>query len=81
MPVKVEIATERGLQVLAAFSQPEGGKPPTYYEVCRRLGIRSTNALNRHVVNLERRGLIAKEPRKPRGIKVLPAGIAALEGA
>jgi DNA-binding IclR family transcriptional regulator len=71
------ITTERALEVLAVFRQGD----LSYREACERLHIGSNNALYRHVRNLEARGLIEREPRKRRSIKVLAAGIAALDDA
>jgi len=75
-----DAVTERAYDVLAALHRAEDGRS-TYREVRQRLGIKSDNALYRHLVNLERRGLIVREPKKHRCIRVLPAGIAALQGA
>jgi SOS-response transcriptional repressor LexA len=71
------ITTDRALEVLAVFRQGE----LSYREACAKLHIGSNNALDRHVKNLEARGLIERQPKKHRSIKVLEAGIAALEGA
>jgi len=77
MPIKVEIATKRGLEVLAVFR--DGAR--THLEARRRLNISSPNALARHLANLEKRGLIERSPRKHRSVRVTRAGIAALESA
>jgi len=76
-----DAVTERGYEVLAALladgSRSTGGRS-TYRRARERLGIKSDNALFRHLVNLEKRGLIVREPKKHRCIRDLPAGIAAL---
>jgi SOS-response transcriptional repressor LexA len=72
--------TPRQLQVLNALVSRDG-RSPSFQEVGDRVGLRSLNAVARHIRILERRGLIAKEAKKRRSIKVLPAGIAALESA
>jgi len=77
MPIKVEIATKRGLEVLAVFR--DGAR--THLEARQRLNISSPNALARHLANLEKRGLIERSPRKHRSVRVTRAGIAALESA
>ena len=69
--------TERAYEVLAVLHRADDGRS-TYREARQRLGIKSDNALFRHLVNLEKRGLIVREPKKHRCIRVLPAGIAAL---
>ena len=74
---RVDAVTERAYEVLAALHRAEDGRS-TYREARQRLGIKSDNALFRHLVNLEKRGLIVREPKKHRCIRVLPAGIAAL---
>ena len=71
--------TGRQLQVLGALL-PRDGRAPTFEEVGQQVGLKSLNAVARHIRILERRGLIAKEPRKCRSIKVLEAGLAALQG-
>jgi len=70
--------TGRQLQVLGALL-PRDGLAPTFEEIGVRVGLKSLNAVARHIRILERRGLIAKEQRKRRSIKVLEAGLAALE--
>jgi len=77
-----DAVTERGFEVLAALlaaARLTSGRS-TYRKARERLGIKSDNALFRHLVNLERRGLIVREAKKRPCIRVLPAGIAALEG-
>lgn len=46
------------------------GIPPSMREIGARFGIRSTNGVNKHLVSLERAGLIARERGKSRGIAV-----------
>ena len=76
MPIKVKVATGRGFEVLRVIRDNEGA---SYRELCAQLAINSNYALSRHVKNLERKGLITREPNKHRSIRILPAGLAALE--
>jgi repressor LexA len=46
------------------------GIPPSMREIGLRFGIRSTNGVNKHLVSLERAGLISRERGTSRGIAV-----------
>lgn len=47
------------------------GYPPTIREIGKALGIRSTNGVNDHLVALEKKGVIRRDPKVSRGIVVL----------
>jgi len=47
------------------------GYPPTVRELCAALGMTSTNAVNDHLKALERKGLISRDRRKGRGIRIV----------
>jgi repressor LexA len=55
------------------------GMPPTNREIGKELGIASTGHVDYHLTMLEKRGYIARQPKKSRGIKLLkqtaPQGI------
>lgn len=48
------------------------GQPPTIREIGARFGIRSPNGVMCHVKALERKGYVAREPEKNRGIVLVP---------
>lgn len=43
---------------------------PTVREIAAAMSMKSPNAVMHHLKALERKGYIARDPRKPRGIKV-----------
>lgn len=47
------------------------GMPPTNREIGKDLGIASTGHVDYHLTMLEKRGYIARQPKKSRGIKLL----------
>ncbi len=47
------------------------GYPPTVREMCQFLGIKSTSTAHKDLESLERKGLIRKDPSKPRAIEIL----------
>lgn len=65
--------TERQREVLDFIktSTNNAGRPPTLREICIALGFKSTNAANDHLLALERKGYIARDPMVSRGIRLL----------
>jgi len=47
------------------------GYPPTVREMCLSLGIKSTSTAHKDLASLEHKGLIRKDPTKPRAIEIL----------
>jgi len=47
------------------------GYPPTVREMCSSLNIKSTSTAHKDLANLESKGLIRKDPSKPRAIEIL----------
>ncbi|MDO5101447.1 MAG: transcriptional repressor LexA [Lautropia sp.] len=74
--------TPRQLEVLALikFHLENTGFPPTRAEIAAELGFRSANAAEDHLRALARKGIIELCPGASRGIRVMPAAEAALEG-
>ncbi len=65
--------TERQQQVLdfiRAFSR-RTGYPPTVREIGRELKLSSPSTVHVHLANLERRGLIRRDPSKPRALELV----------
>lgn len=47
------------------------GYPPSVREICDAVGLKSTSTVHGHLERLEKRGLIRRDPTKPRAIEVL----------
>ncbi|MEO7203056.1 MAG: transcriptional repressor LexA [Candidatus Tumulicola sp.] len=64
-------ATEKQTQVLAAIDafRAEHGYPPSVREIGERVGLSSTSTIHAHLKALERRGLITRDPTKPRAMR------------
>jgi repressor LexA len=64
-------ATERQqriLDVIRAFTS-EHGYPPSVREIGERVGLSSSSTIHAHLKALERRGLISRDPTKPRALR------------
>jgi len=71
----VEGLTRRQEQVLdfVRESVRVNGYPPTVREICAELGLSSPSTVHAHLANLERLGLIKRDPTKPRALDVVGA--------
>jgi len=49
----------------------EKGYPPSVREICQAVGFKSTSTVHGYLEKLRKKGLIEKDPSKPRAIKVL----------
>jgi repressor LexA len=47
------------------------GYPPSVREICVAVGLKSTSTVHGHLERLERKGIIRRDPTKPRAIEVL----------
>lgn len=47
------------------------GYPPSVREICGAVGLKSTSTVHGHLERLEKRGLIRRDPAKPRAIEIL----------
>ena len=64
-------ATERQrriLDVIVAFTA-EWGYPPSVREIGERVGLSSSSTIHAHLKALEKRGLISRDPTKPRALR------------
>ena len=64
-------ATERQrsiLDVIRNFTS-ERGYPPSVREIGERVGLSSSSTIHAHLKALERRGLISRDPTKPRAMR------------
>ncbi|PFB04996.1 LexA repressor [Bacillus anthracis] len=53
----------------------ENGFPPTVREICKATGLTSSSTVHRHLMNLEEKGYIQRDPSKSRTIKILKGGL------
>jgi repressor LexA len=73
-------ATERQrriLDVIRAFTV-EHGYPPSVREIGERVGLSSSSTIHAHLKALERRGMISRDPTKPRALRSVTRGPEAL---
>lgn len=65
--------TARQEQVLAYIREylHDNGYPPTVREICGALALSSPSTVHAHLANLERRGLIRRDPTKPRALDLV----------
>lgn len=71
------VPTARQLQILELVRSRirETGIPPTMREIASALGLNSPNGVLKHLVALQRKGLIARQPAKPRGISIVESPV------
>lgn len=64
-------ATERQRRILQAIAdfKAEHGYPPSVREIGGRVGLSSSSTIHAHLKALERRGLISRDPTKPRALR------------
>jgi repressor LexA len=69
----VEGLTPRQQQVLEFIRESvrANGYPPTVREICAALDLSSPSTVHAHLANLERLGLIKRDPTKPRALDVV----------
>ncbi|MDP9017753.1 MAG: transcriptional repressor LexA [Candidatus Eremiobacteraeota bacterium] len=63
--------TERQQRILEVISEytAERGYPPSVREIGERVGLSSSSTVQSHLKTLERRGLISRDPTKPRALR------------
>ena len=68
--------TSRQKEVLDLISESldRRGYPPTLREIGERLGIRSTNGVNDHLIALTKKGYLERQDLKSRALRVMTAG-------
>ncbi len=54
----------------------EKGYPPSVREICAAVGLKSTSTVHAHLNQLEKQGLIRRDPTKPRALEVLDNSVA-----
>jgi repressor LexA len=68
----MERLTRRQQQVvefIRAFMR-DNGYPPTVREICTELRLSSPSTVHAHLANLERQGLVRRDPTKPRALEL-----------
>ena len=65
--------TEKQQQILDFVNRQveEKGYPPSVREICSAVGFKSTSTVHGYLEKLRKSGLIAKDPTKPRAIRVI----------
>jgi len=63
---------ERILEVIREFTESHG-YPPSVREIGERVGLSSSSTVQSHLKSLEKRGLIHRDPTKPRALTARPA--------
>ncbi len=65
--------TEKQKMILDFISAQlkQKGYPPSVREICTAVGLKSTSTVHGYLERLEKKGLLQKDPSKPRAIKVL----------
>ena len=51
------------------------GYPPTVRDIGKAVGLASSSTVHAHLANLEKIGLLRRDPSKPRAIEMLTAGV------
>ena len=70
MPTRQGTSQDRILAYLKSELKTKG-YPPTVREICDAVGLRSTATVHDHLQRLEKRGLIRRDPTKPRALEIL----------
>ena len=70
MATELTVAQREVLHFLEDRSE-KGEPSPTYREICKRFGYRSTKAAFDHVVALERKGRVTRERGRSRGLRLV----------
>ncbi len=55
------------------------GYPPSVREICAQVGLSSTSTVHGHLSRMEKKGLIKRDPSKPRAIELLKDSVAKQE--
>ncbi|PKK39267.1 SOS-response repressor and protease LexA [Clostridiaceae bacterium JG1575] len=56
-------------QFLLTYTESKG-YPPSVREICDAVDLRSTSSVQNHLQNLEKQGLIRRDPTKPRALEI-----------
>src|SRR5438552_10523532 len=67
-------ARQRRILEFIARTVQERGYPPTVREIGEAVGLTSSSSVHAQLANLERRGLLRRDPSKPRAMELQGAG-------
>ena len=76
MPVYSDAVEELGgkqkkvYQYIKSYTE-EHGYPPSVREICTAVGLKSTSTVHGHISRLKKKGLLKRDPAKPRAIEIL----------
>ena len=74
---KLENPQQQIYQYILSYKK-EHAYPPSVREICEAVGLTSTATVHVHLKNLERKGLIVRNPSKQRSIQIVDGGISKL---
>jgi repressor LexA len=57
------------------------GYPPTVRDIGKAVGLASSSTVHAHLANLEKAGLLRRDPSKPRAIELLDRAVGGVRGA
>ena len=69
---KSEIRENRVLEYIKEEIKKKG-YPPTVREICEALGVKSTSTIHKDIANLIEKGILKKDPSKPRALTLVGA--------
>jgi len=69
----LEIKKDKQTEIYEVIKQHilDKGYPPSVREICEIVGLRSTSTVHGHLERLEKKGLIRRDPTKPRAIELV----------
>jgi repressor LexA len=70
MPVKKNDNQKRIYEFIKSYVN-EKSYPPSVREICAAVGLSSTSTVHGHLARLEKKGLIKRDPTKPRTIEIV----------
>src|SRR4051794_4850776 len=59
----------------------EHGYPPTVRDIGKAVGLASSSTVHAHLANLERLGMLRRDPSKPRAIELLDRAVGSVTGS
>ena len=74
MPVKNNTKQMQIYEFIKSYAN-EKGYPPSVREICAAVGLSSTSTVHGHLERLEKKGLIKRDPTKPRTIEIMEKDI------
>ncbi len=61
-------------QYLKIYTENKG-YPPSVREICEAVGLKSTSSVHGHLKKLESKGLIKRDPTKPRALEIIDSSV------